>query len=83
MDVVAILNELRKELERIDTLILALDSLQSGRRRGRPPKLLQELRSGARLGRTKTEAAQPAGKKARKRAKKRRRRKAAKKAILI
>ena len=44
MDVVEIIKELRQELERIDSLILALDTLQSGRRRGRPPKLLQELR---------------------------------------
>jgi hypothetical protein len=44
MDVVEIIRELRQELERIDSLILALDSLQSGRRRGRPPKLLQQLR---------------------------------------
>lgn len=45
MDVVEIIKELRQELERIDSLILALDSLQSGRRRGRPPKLLQQLRA--------------------------------------
>ncbi|MEX2300577.1 MAG: hypothetical protein WD733_06555 [Bryobacterales bacterium] len=45
MDVVQIINELRQELERIDSLILALDSLQTGRRRGRPPKLLQQLRA--------------------------------------
>ncbi len=46
MDVVTIINELRRELERIDALILALESLQSGRRRGRPPKALQDLRAG-------------------------------------
>jgi hypothetical protein len=45
MDVVEIIKELRQELERIDSLILALDMLQSGRRRGRPPKLLQQLRA--------------------------------------
>lgn len=45
MDVVQIIKELRQELERIDSLILALDMLQSGRRRGRPPKLLQQLRA--------------------------------------
>jgi len=50
MDIVAIVKELRRELQQIDSLILALDSLQTGRRRGRPPKLLQELRSGARPG---------------------------------
>lgn len=46
MNVVAIINELRCELERIDGLILALESLRSGRKRGRPPKALQALRSG-------------------------------------
>lgn len=46
MNVVAIINELRRELERIDGLILALESLRSGRKRGRPPKALQALRSG-------------------------------------
>ena len=46
MDVVAIINELRKELERIDGLIIALEALQAGRRRGRPPKALQQLREG-------------------------------------
>ena len=47
MDVIEIIGELRKELERIDKLILALDSLQTGKRRGRPPKLLQQLREEA------------------------------------
>ena len=37
MDVIEIIGELRKELERIDKLILALNSLQTGKRRGRPP----------------------------------------------
>lgn len=45
MDVVQIIKELRQEMERIDSLILALDMLQTGRRRGRPPKLLQQLRA--------------------------------------
>jgi len=47
MDIIAIINELRKELERIDGLIVALESLQAGRRRGRPPKALQQLRAGS------------------------------------
>ena len=47
MDIVAIIGELRKELERIDGLILALDALQHGRKRGRPPKILQELRASS------------------------------------
>lgn len=46
MDIIAIINELRKELERIDGLIIALETLQVGRRRGRPPKALQQLRAG-------------------------------------
>ena len=46
MDVIAIINELRRELERIDGLIIALETLQAGRRRGRPPKALQQLREG-------------------------------------
>lgn len=44
MDVVQIVKELRAELERIDKLIAALEGLQAGRSRGRPPKVLQELR---------------------------------------
>jgi hypothetical protein len=47
MNVIAIINDLRRELERIDGLILALESLRAGRRRGRPPKALQALRAGA------------------------------------
>lgn len=42
-----IIKELRAELKRIDKLILALDSLNTVRRRGRPPKLLLELRAQA------------------------------------
>jgi hypothetical protein len=68
MDIVAIVSELRRELQQIDNLILALDSLQSGRRRGRPPKLLQQLRSGAKPGVLTTRRAKKTGaKKARKR----------------
>lgn len=46
MDIVSIIKELRRELERIDGLIIALETLQAGRRRGRPPKALQALRDG-------------------------------------
>lgn len=52
-----IIKELRAELKRIDKLILALDSLNTVRRRGRPPKLLLELRAQA----AKEEAAAAAG----------------------
>ena len=71
MNVNAIISELRHELERIDGLILALEALRSGRRRGRPPKALQALRSGAGSGSSpaaqqaaaavEEAAAQPAG----------------------
>jgi hypothetical protein len=56
MDIQEVVKELRKELERIDGLILALDSLQSGRRRGRPPKLLQQLRASSLTGTPRTTA---------------------------
>lgn len=69
MDIVTIVKELRQELERIDNLILALDSLHTGRRRGRPPKLLQELRRGAEPGSLTTKRA-AAGTTAKKKAKK-------------
>lgn len=81
MDVIAIINELRKELERIDGLIIALETLQAGRRRGRPPKALQQLREG-KLGED-TPVGRRAAKAARgpaKRAAKKSRKKAAKKA---
>jgi hypothetical protein len=71
MNVIAIISELRLELERVDGLILALESLRSGRRRGRPPKALQALRSGTDMGPSpvaqqaaaavREAAAQPAG----------------------
>jgi hypothetical protein len=69
MDIIAIIKELRSELERIDALILALDRLQSGRRRGRPPKLLQELRAGATPGSMKTSKRASAKKGAKKKSK--------------
>lgn len=43
MEIVHIIKELRAELQRIDTLIVALEGLHSGRRRGRPPKALLEF----------------------------------------
>jgi len=74
MDVIGIINELRKELERIDGLIIALESLQAGRRRGRPPKALQQLRAGA------MEQESPVARRAAKAVKKASKKKAAKKA---
>ena len=46
MDVAKILNELKLERERIDEAILTLERLAegSGRRRGRPPAWLAEIR---------------------------------------
>ena len=66
MDVIEIIAELRKELERIDQLILALDSLQTGKRRGRPPKLLQQLRQEAAAKAAPKKRAKKAAKKVRK-----------------
>ena len=77
MDVVSIINELRKELERIDGLIVALEALQAGRRRGRPPKALQQLREG-KLGED-SPATRRAAKAIRKKAAKKTKKKAAKK----
>ncbi len=68
MDVIEIISELRKELERIDKLILALDSLQAGKRRGRPPKLLQQLRQEAAAKAAPKKRAKKAPKKAAKKA---------------
>ena len=68
MDVIAIIAELRKELERIDKLMLALDSLQTGKRRGRPPKLLQQLRQEAAAKAAPKKRAKKAPKKAAKKA---------------
>lgn len=78
MDVIAIINELRKELDRIDGLIIALETLQAGRRRGRPPKALQQLREG-RFGED-TPAGRKAAKAVRKKASKKARKKASKSA---
>ncbi len=60
MDLIAFIGELRKELERIDRLITALDKLQYGRLGpGRPPKLLQELRRRSASDDEETVAASP------------------------
>ena len=49
MDINRILEELRQEREAIDEVILLLERVQAGRskRRGRPPRWLQEARSAA------------------------------------
>jgi hypothetical protein len=45
MDLAKVLEELRRELEYLDSAILNLERIQarSTRRRGRPPKLLRDL----------------------------------------
>ena len=60
MDAHQILAELREERERINEAILALERIagsQQGKRRGRPPKWLQETRGGA--GRKKKSSPKP------------------------
>jgi hypothetical protein len=45
MDLSKVLEQLRRELLHLDAAILSLERLQAkAARRGRPPKLLQELR---------------------------------------
>jgi hypothetical protein len=45
MDLDKVLAELRLELERLDAAILSMERLSEvGKRRGRPPKLLSELK---------------------------------------
>ncbi len=49
MDLSKVLQELHEELENLNAAILSLERLQeTGRRRGRPPTLLAELRSAVR-----------------------------------
>lgn len=46
MDLNKVLAELRLELERLDAAILSMERLSvTGKRRGRPPKLLSELKA--------------------------------------
>ncbi len=66
MDVTKIISELRKELDRIDKAVLALDSIGAGKRRGRPPKLLQELRAEAEAQKRKPAAKRKARRAAKK-----------------
>ena len=45
MDIAKVLEELRRELEHLDAAILSLERLQEKSvKRGRPPKLLSQLR---------------------------------------
>lgn len=46
MDLGKVLAQLREELENLDAAILSLERLQQeGRRRGRPPKALSQLKA--------------------------------------
>jgi len=50
MDLVKVLGQLREELANLDAAILSLEHLQQqggGRKRGRPPKALSDLRKAA------------------------------------
>lgn len=55
MDLSKVLEELHQELERLDAAILSLERLkEEGRKRGRPPKLLTDVKrpvGGARVSR--------------------------------
>ncbi len=49
MDLTKVLQQLHEELENLNAAILSLERLQeAGRRRGRPPALLAELRTQTR-----------------------------------
>jgi hypothetical protein len=50
MDLAKVLAQLREELEHLDAAILSLEQLHhGGRRRGRPPELLAEIRRPGRV----------------------------------
>jgi len=56
MDLNKVLAELRVELQRLDAAILSIERLnEGGSRRGRPPKILSELKRSAE--KSETEAA--------------------------
>ena len=66
MDLNKVLTELRQELNNLDAAILSLERLQlEGKRRGRPPKLLSEIKNniktqkGGGPGRTKPATGSP------------------------
>jgi hypothetical protein len=49
MDLAKVLQELHEELENLNAAILSLERLEeSGRRRGRPPAVLAELKTAVR-----------------------------------
>jgi len=50
MDLEKVLAQLREELNNIDTAIVSLERLQrEGRRRGRPPKAIAEIRNNIKV----------------------------------
>jgi len=62
MDLKKVLSELHKELNDLDAAIMSLERLQhEGRRRGRPPKVLEEIRNSLKIGhKTTPQARRPA-----------------------
>jgi hypothetical protein len=51
MDLSKVLMELRQELERLDAAILSMERLgEEGPKRGRPPKLLSDIRQNVAAG---------------------------------
>jgi len=58
MDVIKMLAELRQERDQLDEAILTLERLASGRgrRRGRPPAWMSEIRRGGRPPGSKNKA---------------------------
>ncbi|MBZ5727704.1 MAG: hypothetical protein LAP87_22240 [Acidobacteriia bacterium] len=53
MDLAKVLLQLHEELDRLDAAILSLELLQQeGHRRGRPPKLLVDLKAEPKSGAT-------------------------------
>jgi len=62
MDLAKVLAQLHAELDNINAAILSLESLQrEGARRGRPPKVLAEIRRKIRTGRGKEDTDTAAG----------------------
>ena len=60
MDLSRVLEQLRRELSHLDAAILSLERVQqNSARRGRPPKLVTELRQNAALSELDAQADSP------------------------
>jgi hypothetical protein len=60
MDLTKVLAQLREELENLDAAILSLEHLQQeGRRRGRPPKALSQLKAARAARKTDADLDKP------------------------